>query len=197
MVLDIPMIIGEDLDFYDTHITSLTLRQTGNITEEVLIKSILLFKELKKLEMFYFTGVWRAYIHEFQINLGFCNLEELKVDLTPVKYNMEGYKKDAFILIEVKIFDKSKRRLYKAPTNLLATTEITDTSLKGLTRGKDYIVVLVLINTLKSLDIFIDRKRRAYGYYDGPEATDLLYINLFNDEDAQIPKNKYDKGLFV
>lgn len=57
MVLDIPTVIGEDLSCHDTLITNLTLRATGYLTEEAFLSPFSYFKNLEKLEMFYFTGV--------------------------------------------------------------------------------------------------------------------------------------------
>lgn len=187
VVLDIPTLIDRSLDVRDTLVTSLTLRANDDITEEEFLKPIRFFRKLKQLQMFYFPGVWQEHLSEFQINLDFCSLEKLTVDLTHARYRMEHSSRGAFIVVVVDVFDKSERRLYKVPTDLLNTVAITDANLEGLTRGKDYIVVHVNINTLECLDVFIYRKRIQHEYFaDRDEKDEFLYINLLNNKNPQI-----------
>lgn len=180
MVLDIPTVLGEQLDLGDTPVTSLALRVHGDAVKEdtVLKHYILLFPKLGNLQLFYFSGVWQANLYESQINLGFYNLQKLAVDLTPIKRKMKDYKKDSFIVVEIKLFSNSKRRLFKAPADLRDTIEINDASLEGLVIGRDYLVVRITINMLKCLDVFAHRDL-LYNYYDLRESDVIQYANLF------------------
>lgn len=185
VVMDIPTVLGKQLDLDYTSVTSLKLCKIGFETENVVLKDYLnLFPKLEDLQLFYFSGVWQEDLYEFQVNLGSCNLEKLTVDLTPAKRQIKYRNKDAFFVIEVKMFSNSERRIYKTPLNLLNTTEINDADLKGLTLGKDYFVVRVTINTLKRLDIFecIYKATLQFycnDYYERRESDDIRYVNLF------------------
>lgn len=191
--MEIPTVLGEQLKI-DRSITSLTLRLNRFPTKKWVLKNyVSLFPKLKNLQLFYISGVWQEDLHESQINLGLCNLQKLTVDLTSVKDEMKDYSEGAFIVIEVKAFKNSKRRLFKTPMNLLGTTEISDLSLEGLSRGKDYIVVHVTINSLQCLKIFTCRREREgllsrnyFRYYDRRESDDMRYVNLFSDKDVPI-----------
>lgn len=124
-----------------------------------------LFPNLKELSFYYYCGLWRPTMGEFQLDLPTHSLERLKVDVTTVRMEslIAGIVKgtydeplEGFFVLEVELLSSSVRHSYKVLFSDLSYTKLRSNSLKNLTRGKDYLRMHITAHTLKRIDLIMN-----------------------------------------
>lgn len=164
-----------------------TLQAKPNTACQALLDSwCLAFPNLRQLSLHYFSGIWREYIGEFQVELGKYMLECLTVDVTPLKTKMhkEQLTKDDFFVVEVEILQNNERLLYKLPFDLSQAVSIANSDLNGFVRGEDYNNVHVTIKSLQRLELLVDQHRMTIDestcYSRGLNLEHVSRITLFD-----------------
>lgn len=137
-----------------------------------------IFPNLKHLEFFYFSGIWDAFIGEYQVPLARFTLDKLVIDATPVKRKL---KKCNFFVLVVETLSTFERQVYKIQLDSALPTvcRINHGDLRGHTLGIDFLRVNIIIQELQSLDLmFWDHSQSYDPYYDH----DVIRVVIFNNK---------------
>lgn len=190
--LDIPASYKDTkttVDNKETHTRtqSLVLRASENVDFQTLLNSCpSKLPNLKHLDIYYYSGIWKENIGELELELGKYVLESLTVDMTPVRsITMTHLKKEDittedFFVIEALVIGIGERRLYKVSFDLSSVVRIQDDDLQSFVRGVDYLGVRIIVNNLQQLKICMKREscRR--------ESEDDLPLFLFMNDTATV-----------
>lgn len=158
-------------DWYLDHDTSqtieyqpdvLTLRPARNAKfQNLLDQYAIVLPNLKRLNLYYFSGLWEQYLGEYRVSLGKYSLEFLSLDVSPIQMktwetnNWSESWEDNFFVVELEILSSSKRYLYKVSFDLQRIITLKYEDLHGYSLGEDYFRVHVMVRSLQTLEIWI------------------------------------------
>lgn len=134
-----------------TSVEKLKIISAAFATVESLIERCsVAFPNLKILILDRFFGRWLKDVPKYKLELGKYTLEKLVLYLTPLY--LENQKRKA-VVIDIEVLCLGDRHLYKLPVDSSEPTRIDNQDMIGGVRGEDYVLVHLVVGSLRYLNI--------------------------------------------